>query len=41
MVQGPNAVRLGVVPSSCQVIVEDWPAAMEVEAVGEVIKTVA
>jgi len=41
MLQGPNAVRLGLVPSSCQVIDEDWPAGMDVEAVGLVIKTVA
>ena len=37
MEQGPNAVRLGVLPSSCQVIVKDCPAGMEEEAVGEVI----
>lgn len=37
MEQGPNAVRLGELPSSCQVIVKDCPAGMDEEAVGEVI----
>jgi len=41
MVEIPNAVILGLVPSSCQVIVKAVPAAMFEEAVGLVIKTVA
>ena len=34
---GPNAVRLGVLPSSCHVIVNGLPAGILVEAVGLVI----
>jgi len=41
MVAGPNAVRLGLLPSSCHAIVNDWPAGILVEAVGLVMKTVA
>ena len=37
MEQGPNAVRLGLAPSSCQVIVDGVPAAILVVATGSVI----
>jgi hypothetical protein len=36
-VAGPNAVRLGALPSSCHVIVNGLPAGILVEAVGLVI----
>jgi len=41
MSEGPNAVRLGVVPSSCQVIDTGLPAGKLLVAVGLVMKTVA
>jgi hypothetical protein len=37
MEQGPNAVRLGLAPSSCQVIEDGVPAAILVEETGSVI----
>lgn len=39
--EGPNAVMLGVLPSSCHVIEYAEPAGMLVEAVGLVMKTFA
>jgi len=40
-VAGPNAVRLGTLPSSCQLMENALPAGILVEAVGSVMKTVA
>ena len=34
---GPKSARDGDWPSSCQLIVADWPAVNVVEAVGEVV----
>jgi len=41
MEAGPNDARVGAEPSSCQVIVTDWPAGRDEEAMGLVMKTVA
>lgn len=38
---GPNAVRLGLEPSSIHVIVKGWPAGILTPLVGWVMKTVA
>jgi len=41
MEQGPNEVRLGALPSSCQVIENEEPAGILVEETGLVMKTFA